>query len=100
MVGTSLGTVWVCDCCLFAREGDGDGCDGNGGCQGEPWKSIADGHSVTFGMFSEEHACGREDGATVEECDCERRTFSWSSCEGCGSGLGGSRHAYTLWADE
>ena len=28
---------------------------------------------------------------------CEDIDFTWSSCDGCGSTLGGSRHAYTAW---
>lgn len=88
-----VGTLWVCTCCLFAREGDGDGCDGNGGCEGNPWAELADTDEVTLGLTFEEHSC--EPGA--EECDCERKEFSWSSCDGCGSSLGGHRQAYTLW---
>ena len=92
----AIGTIWVCLCCLFAREGDGDGCDGNGGCAGDPWAEIPDGYTVTLGMFREEHADGCKEG---DECDCERRTFSWRPCEGCGSSLGGERQAYTLWQE-
>lgn len=101
MPSTVIGTIWVCDCCLFAREGDGDGCDGNGGCAGEPWKLIGDHESVTLGKTYEEHSCGIESGERMSaaECDCECREFSWSSCDGCGSPLGGRRHAYTLWDD-
>jgi hypothetical protein len=89
--------LWVCVCCLFAREGDGDGCDGNGGCAGSPWALLEEDDEVTAGMLAERHVCGREHGLEVDECDCERRNFSHSSCDGCGSPLGGSRHAYTLW---
>jgi hypothetical protein len=31
------------------------------------------------------------------DCECERLTFSWQRCEGCGSTLGGSREALTYW---
>lgn len=100
MSTTSASTIWVCDCCLFAREGDGDGCDGNGGCEGTPWSSIPDGYHVSCGLFAEEHSCGWTGEPKDFDCDCERREFSWSACEGCGSNLGGSRHAYGLWQDE
>ncbi len=36
-------------------------------------------------------------------CSCEDTAegwFSWSSCEGCGSGLGGDRHYATAWRVE
>lgn len=46
-------------------------------------------------------ACGgaHEEGCTndgSEDCGCETREFSWSQCGTCGSTLGGSRHAVTL----
>lgn len=31
------------------------------------------------------------------ECDCERISFAWAPCDGCGSTLGGSREALTVW---
>lgn len=31
------------------------------------------------------------------ECDCDRLEFSWSSCDACGSNLGGDRHAFIIW---
>lgn len=55
---------------------------------------------VTSGMPSEEHGeeCQEDDrGDEAFECDCETRGFSWSACDGCGSNLGGERHAVTGW---
>lgn len=57
---------------------------------------------VTAGILAEEHAddCAMRNYPDVpdnHECDCETRTFSWSACEGCGSPLGGERHALTGW---
>jgi hypothetical protein len=61
----------------------------------EPWTLFegVDTVEITMGLLAEEHAedCGRED------CDCERDTFSSTSCEGCGSKLAGERHAFTMW---
>jgi hypothetical protein len=97
-IGTIIRTLWVCQCCLFAREGDGDGCDGNGGCAGDPWRLLTEagpGYSVTAGMLREEHECPED----ADECDCETRSFSWSPCDGCGSPLGGARYAYAFWLD-
>jgi len=100
---------WVCDCCLFAREGDGDGCDGNGGCAGKPWARLIAGqaesrdsgheYTVTYGLLAEEHSCGW-DGGPKDDCDCERRDFVTRSCDGCGSPEHGTRHAYTLWFEQ
>lgn len=96
------GTVWVCHCCA-ATHANGECCDGDiYRCDREPWAEVDDRFHVTAGLTSEEHAPECEVALTGEwpvdyECDCERREFSWSSCDGCGSGLGGSRYAHTLW---
>lgn len=34
---------------------------------------------------------------TVDDCECEQMSFSWSSCDVCGSSLGGSRDAVVFW---
>jgi hypothetical protein len=34
-----------------------------------------------------------------QDCDCETQSFSWSTCDGCGSVLGGDRHAATVFSD-
>lgn len=55
---------------------------------------------VTAGMLWEEHeeeCANRKAEEWVEECDCERITFTWRSCDGCGSTLGGEREALTVW---
>ena len=54
---------------------------------------------VTPGMLWEHHsdACYASAENGYEECDCEIKTFSWSACDGCGSNLGGSRHAVPGW---
>lgn len=89
-----LGAISVCECCMFVHA--------NGECcaddhEREPLNLIGDGRSVTMGLTEDEHAenctpADREDG-----CDCESQGFSWQSCEGCGSSLGGDRFALTLW---
>lgn len=55
------------------------------------------GMPVTPGMLDSEHECGRENGEEVDECDCERREFSTSTCDGCNSSLHGEREAVTGW---
>jgi hypothetical protein len=92
-VRTPIAVLWVCDCCLFAAEADG--CEHHQ-CDREPWNLIPDG-DVTCGLLSEEHECGRETGDGPEECDCESREFSRSTCDGCGQPLAGSRSAFTQW---
>lgn len=96
----SLGIVWVCVCCYVAhRDGEDEGCDH---CGYEPLSKIGD-CEVTTGMAYDEHEseCLHKtlgwDVPGAYECDCERRSFSQSPCEGCGNHLGGERNALTLW---
>lgn len=88
-------TIWVCEDCRMA--------DANGGLEDgqeterEPWSHANAELDPTPGLRIEEHECGKERGEDIEaECGCEQETFSWSSCEGCGSELGGSRYPYTV----
>jgi hypothetical protein len=52
---------------------------------------------VTMGGEHAEGCVNGPDGTRDDDCDCETREFSWSSCDACGSHLGGTRHAYTCW---
>ena len=58
---------------------------------------------VEDGPYVECDACSGDGHGPRREWDgshdepCEDIDFSWTSCEGCGSTLGGSRHAYTAW---
>ncbi len=73
----------------------------------EPLSLITDDVEITAGLPADEHAddcpvwLGDPNRPDVpidgEECDCERLSFTWSSCDGCGSTLGGSREALTGW---
>lgn len=60
----------------------------------EPWGEIPTA-KVAMGLD-----CGIpnhwEDDSDDHYENCERQDFSWSSCDGCGSTLGGTRHAYTV----
>lgn len=92
-------TVWVCtDCLMVLANGE------TGGEPDQPPLQLLDGLEVTLGMVREEHDCTDAEGRTAhdrgEECECERTEFSWSPCEGCGSRLGGSRDAATVWRPE
>jgi len=94
-IGT--GTLWVCvDCYVLHCNGDiSPDCPNP-----DDLLSRFDrlGITVTAGILFAEHECGRTDGDwSPDECECEERTFNWSSCDGCGSPLGGSRYAMTGW---
>jgi hypothetical protein len=90
--------IWVCVDCMFMHA--------NGECSENPDRvplNLLEGQDVSLGMAAEEHyedcdfrvsrACG-----DVADCnlDCESQTFSFHRCEGCGSTLGGTRHAMTI----
>lgn len=91
---TDTDTVWVCVDCYYAHHGLSD-C-GEVQPQSEPLALLSDA-DVTAGLFYEQHDCD-----SPEQCsgECEVQEFSWSRCEGCGSRLGGSRHALTVWYEE
>lgn len=97
-------TQWACQCCTLVMA-NGECCDSNdhGGDGKEPLSDIPDGAHTTLGMLYEEHAndCLRRtmgrDAPDDYECDCEQQSFSWRSCDACGSNLGGSRDAFVIW---
>ena len=92
--------MWVCQCCMLSHA-NGECCadDEHGGDGIAPWSEVnyLAGYTVTMGMLDEEHECHDDNGTRPDECDCERREFSKSRCDGCGSWLHGSRYAFTLW---
>lgn len=89
-------TLWVCAECLMMHA--------NGETGGDPDREplgLLDNCVTTLGLVYEEHECGKEDDPDLEiECECDTQEFSSSRCEGCGSALGGSRHALTMWTEE
>lgn len=92
MTDKEHGTIWVCVCCMLVHA-NGHKCATD--CGDDPWSLWADNslYTLTMGLFREDHeeGCDPDDA----ECECDRQTFSWSSCDGCGSNLGGERHAFT-----
>jgi hypothetical protein len=97
-------TFWVCTDCYFThhygRESIEEPPDR------EPLGLIDRPGDLSAGLMADEHDTdcpvwlgdpNRPDVPTTAECDCERRTFTWQRCEGCGSTLGGSREALTYW---
>lgn len=89
------GTIWVCVDCLHA-DVNGEEPTDRPAAEPAPWALWADDtdHDVTVGALCEE---GHDHTSEEHAEGCEERSFSWSSCEGCGSTLGGSRHAFTCW---
>lgn len=91
---------WICiHCYIHLVNGDCtevDTCTPGSEDEHDPMRLFGDMY-VTSGTLSEEHSCGREDGKDVDECDCERNTFSWSACDGYGDSSGGEREAVTGW---
>lgn len=85
--------LWVCLSCMLEREHAEPqppcGCDSTHA----PWVKLAP-TDVALGLDWAEHA-QPEKCESLCECDCERRDFSWSSCDACGCPLGGERFAYT-----
>lgn len=109
------GTIWVCLDCMMT-DANGELPDDRDESQPEPWALWADwpAGELTMGTLDHEcrvtdHTCQDADGyesddcecpagEIADECDCEHDSFSWRHCEGCGSSLGGERHAYTYWS--
>jgi hypothetical protein len=80
-------TIWVCGDCLFAREGYGVQKPDR-----EPW-SLLPHADVELGSFHEP-SCQEGGG---DRCDAHNVLEADSSpCDACGSGLQGTRYAYTL----
>lgn len=90
------GPIWVCVDCLFAHCGWTEEELGYKP-DTEPWALWADGSAqgVTMGGACDWETC--EERNTRGECECDSMDFSWSPCDGCGSHLGGTRHAFTYW---
>lgn len=95
-------TIWVCQSCMLhhANGECGDCVEDLRHHDREPmW--LYSPQDVTMGMLVTEHSCKSSDELPHWwECDCEIKNFSWSICDGCGSTLGGERHAMTLWLSD
>lgn len=90
MQETEYFNVWVCVDCYFAHhygwhEHDGQWFaeESDTPCDREPLKLLESCGNITDNTDS-------ETGEGINE-------FSWRSCDGCGSGLGGGRHRLTVW---
>jgi ribosomal protein L37AE/L43A len=93
--------IWVCVDCFYTHHGIFEE-EEHGTPDKEPLSLIGDDVEVTSGVLEHDEDCPNiRDGKWVGESDetCEEIEFSHSACHGCGSTLGGSRHALTIWTD-
>jgi hypothetical protein len=72
-------TTWVCTDCYFAHHYGATGCEPS-----EPL-ALLDGFELADNTDS-------DSGEGIDE-------FSWSSCDGCGSTLGGSRYRLAMFVE-
>lgn len=91
-------TIWVCYDCA-AMHANGELGDDSYTPDREPWNLLPDA-DIAAGLSDDEHECGIDpDLRGHVECDCEIRDFDTSRCDGCGTTLGGSRHAHAVFDD-
>lgn len=97
----SLSTLRVCQDCYLAHHGILEDGDPDHVPDREPLGEVPDGVTLTAGLLREAHDpwCDDPDTCSIEGEGCEHHTFSWSPCDGCGSTLGGDRHALTMHDD-
>lgn len=99
-------TMWVCQSCMLHHaNGECGDCHTDEGHDREPMglvdRPMSGRDMVTMGMLKEHHECDtRWSDWQERDCSCETQAFSWSQCAGCGSTLGGERHAMTLWFED
>lgn len=99
--GDPTNEISVCQCCMLTHA-NGECCDTHSEWLG--WN--ADGHPLSRIDPMDGLALGGEHSEYCTEddreagCDCDQNGFSWSSCEGCGSHLGGDRYKMTVFVNE
>jgi hypothetical protein len=104
MMTRDYSTLWLCHDCMYAAHGHCP--EEDFPPMVEPLNRLGDYGmgNLTPGMVAVEHLddCPAYDfdrEPTGAECfGCDRAEFSRKWCDGCGSDLGGSRDAFTLWA--
>lgn len=106
-------TLWLCQCCMIAAV-HGEPChciedaEDRGSDREHPEGLLGklEGEHITMGLLREQHDSDcmnyhTQLNGSPYECDCETRNFvMFEECGGCGSTLGGERHAFTGWGPE
>lgn len=87
-------TIWACVDCMLEHYYPGENAD----ITGEEWSNYPDA-SITAGSLCDKGENHYREDAEDHSENCETISFSWSPCDGCGSTLGGTRHAFTIWED-
>lgn len=97
--------LWVCTNCFHhAANGECGDCHNSDGHEGgEPLSLLSNEACPGMGWEDHNEECvryqlGGEPNFSYE-CDCETKTFSTSTCEGCGSTYHGERHVMTEWSE-
>lgn len=93
-------SIDVCVDCLVVLAGDpADDPTGEAVKAGERMTQIWGDKEITPGRLTDDcqHDLDDTDDDAIHRDYCEALGFSYSSCEGCGSSLGGDRYAATVW---
>ena len=81
--------IMVCYCC-YATAANGECCEDDYAHECGPLVLIDPSREITCGWVRDER---------LDESDAgDALGFSWRTCEGCGSRLGGERYMLTVWA--
>ena len=89
-------TLWVCGCCYMALV-NGESCEESEDTTQHPvglMGKLSD-CEPTPGMLDHAYGCPNY----FHDDDCETIDFSRAQCDGCGSWLGGERHAVIGWIE-
>ena len=90
-------TIWVCVDCMFEHHYPGE----YAGSTGKEWCNYPDAKmgDITAGISCDKGECHYWEDEEEHSEECATLTFSRSRCDGCGSTLGGTRHAFTIWEE-
>lgn len=95
MYSELCGEISVCSDCML-EHANGEISPDRDASQPEPWALLTLGFNVAMGGEHNDD-CPNQPEWIGEECRCGDLEFSWASCEGCGSNLGGDRYRFTMY---
>jgi hypothetical protein len=91
--------LWVCtDCMLVHANGESPERGSEEPETWAIWKGDERLHGLAMGGEHVEDCPNGPEGPRDADCDCETREFDRSPCDGCGSNLHGTRHAFVILA--